>query len=130
MLRNNVTPGSDRIVNEMLKNNPPEFYDLIADLFNKVASGPYPEDWGTFSLKFLHKPGKPVESLDGWRTIAISKVLEKWYASWFGNRLTEWAEQSGKLPDEQYGFRKHRRTTDPIFILQTLIELAITKGIP
>ena len=38
------------------------------------------------------------------------------------NRLTEWVERTEILPESQFGFRKDRRTTDCIFILNALTE--------
>ena len=41
-----------------------------------------------------------------------------------GNRLCECAESNKLLPEVEFGFRRNRRTTDCIFILNTLIEKA------
>ena len=39
-------------------------------------------------------------------------------------RISDWEEVRNLLPEEQFGFRKYRRTTDCIFIFNTLIEMS------
>ena len=40
------------------------------------------------------------------------------------DRITQWATARQLLPETQFGFRKNRRTTDCLFIVNTLIERA------
>ena len=43
-------------------------------------------------------------------------------------RLDKWAEKGELLTEAQFGFRKGRRTTDFLFILQGMIELMLGRG--
>ena len=55
-----------------------------------------------------------------------SKILLKIIAS----RLSSYCESSGILPEEQSGFRPNRSTTDMMFVVRRLQELARQKRIP
>ena len=44
--------------------------------------------------------------------------------------MSEWAEKSGKLADEQNGFRPERSTVDSAFIFNELIALRQARGLP
>jgi hypothetical protein len=59
---------------------------------------------------------------DNYRGITVGPILVKLFAMILDKRLTEWAEQHGLRAKGQGGFRKDYRTTDQLFILQTLIE--------
>jgi hypothetical protein len=52
----------------------------------------------------------------------LLNTVGKIFTAILNTRLSEWAETYGILLEEQYGFRPNRRTTDCIFILNTLIE--------
>ena len=58
------------------------------------------------------------------RGITLLNCMGKIFNAVLKNRLTEWAERTEILPESQFGFRKNRRTTDCIFILNALIEQA------
>ena len=45
-------------------------------------------------------------------------------------RLSEYCERAGILPEEQSGFRPNRSTTDMMFVIRRLQELARKKRIP
>ena len=48
----------------------------------------------------------------------------------FARRLSEYCERVGILPEEQSGFRPNRSTTDMMFVIRQLQELARKKQIP
>ena len=50
-----------------------------------------------------------------------SNIIGKIFTAILRNRLSDWAEDSKLLPEEQYGFRKNRRAVDCVFILNTVI---------
>ena len=51
-------------------------------------------------------------------------VMGKLFTAILSDRITQWATARQLLPETQFGFRKNRRTTDCIFIVNTLIEKA------
>ena len=53
----------------------------------------------------------------------MSKILTRC----INKRLTVWAEENGKLYEEQCGFRKQRSTIDQIFTLQAIIRKYTSK---
>ena len=46
------------------------------------------------------------------------------------NRLGDFCEEAGILPEEQYGFRYQRSTTDQMFVVHRLQELGRTSNTP
>ena len=54
--------------------------------------------------------------------------MGKLFTRLMNNALTSWAENENKICNSQYGFRKHRSTTDCIFILKGLIDLLFAQG--
>jgi hypothetical protein len=56
------------------------------------------------------------------RGIIVGSVISKIFAMVLESRLSCWAEERGIRARGQAGFKKDFRTTDNIFVLQTLIE--------
>ena len=54
--------------------------------------------------------------------ITLLKTVGKIFTSIVNSRQTELAQKQLLTPESQFGFRKNRRTTDCIFIMNTLIE--------
>jgi len=69
---------------------------------------------------FLHKKGA-TDTLDNYRTIATGCNLCKVYLRVLYNRLQEGIEESNILGEIQNGFRKGRRASDNILIMETVI---------
>ena len=53
--------------------------------------------------------------------------MGKLFTTILNQRLTSWAYDMGHLPECQFGFRTDRRTTDCLFILNTLIEKSLSE---
>ncbi len=68
----------------------------------------------------LFKKGNAYE-FDNCRGITIGPILPKLFAMILDKRLNKWAEQHGLCAKGQARFHKDYRTTDQLFILQTLI---------
>ena len=75
----------------------------------------------------MHKGGSKRE-LDNYRTIAIGSNIGRLFARIIKNRLQMVVETRGLLGEMQYGFRRGRSTTDGLFILSQIIELAQKLG--
>lgn len=102
------------------------FDDLILHTFNTIlVSGKYPDAWRLAVLVPLLK-GIDLNSLlpTNYRGIALMSSMSKLFANILENRLTCFQSTTGMISAEQFGFTKGRRTLDPIFILDTLIDRA------
>ena len=53
--------------------------------------------------------------------------VSKLFSSILVNRISLWAEDNSIICEEQFGFRKGRRTTDAVFVLNSLIQKHILK---
>ena len=81
----------------------------------------YPRRWTLCFLKQVHKKDTH-DDPDNYRGIAITSCLSKLYSIILLNRLTEEANKRQLISFNQIGFQKGKRTTDHIFVLQTLID--------
>ena len=72
-------------------------------------------------LKRVHKKDT-LDDPDNYRGMAISSCLSKLYSIILLNRLTEEANKRQFISVNQIGFKKGKRTTDHVFVLQTLID--------
>jgi len=76
------------------------------------------------STKVVHAffKGGNASKFDNYKRIMVWPILAKLFAMILDKRLNVWAKQHGLHAKGQVGFRKDYRTTDQLFILQTLIE--------
>ena len=116
------TAGEDGIPMELYKNIPDQVLHLVTCIFNRILmTQEFPEAWARGLISPIHKSGDKRDPKN-YRGITLLNTLGKIFTAILLNRLSEWTETCGILPEEQYGFRPNRRTTDCIFILNTLIE--------
>ena len=83
------------------------------------------QEWKDAAINVLHKKKDRTEcgSYRGLSLVAhAGKVLLKIVANQFG----DFCEEAGILPEEQYGFRSQRSTTDMVFVVHRLQELGRT----
>ena len=88
-----------------------------------------PQRWRDAVIKFLRKKKDRTEC-GNYRGISLvahaGKVLLKIVAT----RLSAYCEARNLLPEEQYGFRPHRSTTDMMFAVRRLQELGRKARVP
>ncbi len=108
---------------------PPELIKHINDSGRKIifkwvrstwATGELPEENDKSRSIFLHKKGS-TSTLDNYRSITMGCNICKLYNRILTNRLQEGMESSDTLGEIQNGFRKGRRATDSLLVLETLI---------
>ena len=102
------------------------FHDIIVAVW---VTGEVPQEWKDATIKVLHKKKDRTECSNyrGLSLVAHSgKVLLKIVA----NRLGDFCEKAGILPEEQCGFRPQRSTTDMMFVVRRLQELGRTSNTP
>ena len=101
------------------------FHDIIVDVW---MTGEVPQEWKDATIKVLHKKKDRTECSNYWGlslVAHIGKILLKIVA----NRLGDFCEEAGILPEEQCGFRPQRSTTDMMFVVRRLQELGWTSNI-
>ena len=119
------SPGPDSIPNSVLRSIPIDSHQQILSFFNSFyESGVLPSSFGEIEMVMIHKKGD--KSLpDNFRGIALVNTLTKLFTSIICNRLSNWAESTGKLPETQAGFRKGRGCLDQIFSLMCIVQIKL-----
>jgi len=93
-------------------------------LFNVCFnSGKIPSDWGKGVVNPIPKSGTtdPRDPLS-YRGITLAPAMYKLYCNVLNNRMSKWIESTGKLNDEQNGFRSKRSTMDHLTTLTSIVE--------
>ena len=121
-LNMNKAMGCDNIPAEVLKTD-----RCIAFLHRLFCicfdTGKIPKIWehGVISPLLKDSTTDPRDPLN-YRGITVTSSVYKAYCSVLNTRLTEWAENSGKITDYQNGFRQKRSTIDQLTSLTSIIE--------
>ena len=89
----------------------------------------FSEAWSLGSIKPIYKKGDKSHP-SNYRSITLLNVMGKVFSSILQDRISEWAEANGILNESQFGFRENRRTTDAIFILNTITQILKKKRKP
>ena len=127
-LKNNKATGEDMIMNEMIKASNNEILELYQAIFNKILNEEkYPNNWNTSLTQVIHKEG-PRDEPSNYRGIALTSNLCKLFNSILATRINKYLEESNIIRPEQGGFRKDYRTSDHIFVLQTIIKKYTKSG--
>ena len=120
-LANKKSPGTDGIVNEILKDGKTILVPLITRLFNSILySGIYPDEWCKAIIVPIHKGGD-VNNTTNYRGISLLPNLGKLFCKLINKRLIKWADDNNHMCEQQAGFTKGKSTIDQIFILQSVI---------
>ena len=86
-LKDNKSPGFDRISNEMIKCTNCLGVTLLTKLFNIVlCSGTFPLDWNYGLIKLIHK-GNNRDDPNNYRGITLNSCLGKLFVPFF---ITVW----------------------------------------
>ena len=88
-----------------------------------------PKQWKDATIMVLHKKKDRTEC-GNYRGISLVAHAGKILLKIIARRLSEYCERVGILPEEQSGFRPNRSTTDMMFVIRRLQELARKKRIP
>ena len=88
-----------------------------------------PQQWKYAIIMVLHKKKDRTEC-GNYRGISLVAHTGKTLLKIIARRLSEYCERVGVLPEEQNDFRPNRSTTDIMFVVRRLQELARKKHIP
>ena len=120
-MKNNKAPGSDMILNEMIKCSKSIILPALAKLFNLILETSYfPHMWNESSISLIHKKGSYFDP-NNYRGISLISNLGKCFTSIMTERLVYCLENGELLHCSQAAYRKKSRTTDNMFILKSII---------
>ncbi len=128
-LKRGKSPGADGIPIDLFIDCEKSLNPLLRDLFNYILENEhYPEDWALGLINPVHKGGP--DKVENFRKISILPAVSKILENIMNSRL-EFVDSAFKLEDPfNGGFKKNSRTTDNIFILNSLIEQAASTNTP
>ena len=87
----------------------------------------YPTKWTLNFLKPIYKKGN-TDNTHNFRGLAIASALAKLYSLIMLKRLTKYIKVNKYISPNQIGFMEGFRTSDHIFLLQTIIEKVVKKN--
>jgi len=121
-LKNNKSPFSDKLKNEMNKSSLNQLMPVYLKLFNAIlSSGTMPQTWCGGLITPVFKSGTKNDP-SNYRGRCISRCLGKLYCSILNQRLLEHVQPLDILHKSQIGFLANNRTADHVLTLRTLID--------
>ena len=121
-LKNNKSPFSDRIQNEMIKTSLNEMMPVYHKLFNIILYlGVMPKNWCGGLITPVFKSDNRSDP-SNYRGICVSSCLGKLFCSILNQRLLEHVNSLNILHKSQIGFLPKNRTADHVLTLRTLID--------
>ena len=134
-LANGNAVGPDGVSVELLKitlNGDPALRRRLLDIVVRIwggGGGEVPQEWKDAIIMVLHKKKDRTE-YGNYRGISMVAHAGKKLLEIIARCLSEYCERVGILPEEQSGFRPKGSTTDMMFVIRRLQELARKKQIP
>ena len=125
-----IHKGADEagLVAELLKNSPDDFQVHLLRLLNDMLyTGNFPSCWSRTLPQMLAKRGRAQQPSD-FRPIGNIRLLYKTLAFMILGRIE--AVLGAHQPEEQHGFRKHRRMDEHLLSATLFLDKAWDKGIP
>ena len=122
--------GPDGVSVELFKitlNGDPALHRRLLDIVVRIwGGGEVPQQWKDATIMVLHKK-KDRKECGNYRGISLVVHADKILLKIIARRLSKYCERVGILPEEQSGFRPNRSTTDMMFVIRRLQELARKK---
>ena len=127
-LKNRKAAGLDNISNEMIKCSLPFMLKVFRKIFNvSLYKQYYPMCWKTGMIVNLFKSGD-ITNTDNYRGLTINSCLGKLFNTILNNRLLHFLDKNRLICDNQIGFKKKARTSDHIFIINTIFRKFCNAG--
>jgi ribonuclease HI len=116
------SPGIDCIHNNMIKNLPDNYLDLLMGLINVIwTEGTIPKNWKIALIVPILKFCKSECLTESYRPISLLPCLGKVLERMVTSRLYWYVENALKLSNGQSGFRRRCNTTDQVARLEKII---------
>lgn len=117
---NKKSAGHDGIPNIVLRKLPHSCVMKISTIFNQMFNiSYYPKSWKHALVVPIRKPNKPENLPTSFRPISLLPCLSKIYERAIKDIISTFCEDNNILPDDQFGFRSNRTTTQALVILKT-----------
>ena len=122
-LKNNKSPGPDKITNEMLQHLGPIAKAKLLEIYNNSwKKGQVPQIWKEANMMPVHKPGKKRNEASSYRPISLTSCIGKTMERMINTRLSWYLESNNIITPEQAGFRQHHSTEDQVTYIAQKIE--------
>uniref|UniRef100_A0A7G3ATE3 Putative rna-directed dna polymerase from transposon bs n=1 Tax=Lutzomyia longipalpis TaxID=7200 RepID=A0A7G3ATE3_LUTLO len=119
----NTTPGINEISHEMMKKLTDENIKAITNIYNKTwREQKVPNSWKKSKIIPILKPKKDETDITSYRPIALLNVIAKNFHKILINKINNLVYNNKILPNNTYGFRKNRNTTDYLLNLTNTIK--------
>ncbi len=129
-LKNNKAAGADGIPGEFVKYASEQLIGPLFTIFNFIFHhGDYPSIWVDGYINPCYKKG-PVHIPDNYRKITVMSCTGKIFESILNARLQQRNIIMKEDDPNQFGFKENCRTTDNIFILNSLVQKQKFKSKP
>ncbi len=126
-LRDNKSPGSDKICNEQIKYGGKELLKVLTNIFNNILiTQEIPTLWKKSDIILIYKKGDR-HIIDNYRPITISSTMAKIFSKLIEQRLKGILDY--QQPCEQAGFRTSFSTIDHLHTINQIIEKTNEYGI-
>ena len=123
-LNNNKSAGIDNVKNEHIKCTSSLMIPIYTKLFNIIFdTALIPDSWTIGVIKPIYKKGDPTLP-ENYRPITLLSCLGKLFTSVINNRLKKYSEKYNIIEQVQAGFRQNHSTSDNLFIIKSLIDIA------
>ena len=132
-LANVKAVGPDGVSVELFKitlNGDPALRRRLLDIVVCIWRGGEMPQQLKYAIIMVHHKNKDRTECGNYRGISLVAHAGKILLKIIARRLSEYYEREGILSDEQSGFRPNRSTTDMMFVIRRLQELARKKRTP
>ena len=120
-LKPRKAPGPDHTANELFTLLDDESTQLLLDFYNKIWEvEEIPDEWKEAIVVSIYKRNGVDTDPANYRAISLLNSIYKLFAAMLQARLSLSHEKN--LRSTQYGFRPHRGTTQPLFVLRRSME--------
>ena len=128
-LKNHKAVGYDSICNKMIKSLiKTKFINVVGSLFNAICLKSYfPKLWKISHITPIFKDDNSFDP-NNYRGISVSSCLGKLFTLILNERLIKSLDDKKVLSDCQIGFKSDYRTSDHIFILNTVLNSYFSRG--
>ena len=119
-LKNNKSPGPDKIINELIKKRGVTLWHRLCSLLIKMwRREQIPDEWKDSYTCPIYKKGDRT-NCQNYTAITLLNTAYKIFTGIMYNRLAEYAGK--QIGDYQMGFRTNRSTTDNIYMIRQIYE--------
>ena len=130
-MANGKAMGPDELPAELLKFGLSDSSHEILLAFHIIVAvwmtGEVLQEWKDVTINVLHK-SKDRAECSNYRSLSLVAHAGNVLLKIVANRLGDFYEEAGILPEEQYGFQPQRSTTDMMFVVRRLQELGRTSN--